>query len=61
MVACCSKARARAKRVATKKANARATRLAKQGKKITPKKTKGKKAKAKKVAPCKICGSRGTP
>jgi hypothetical protein len=57
MAACCSKARARAKRQATIKAN----RMAAKG--ITPKKAHGKKATAKqatakKAKPCKICGNR---
>ena len=55
MAACCSPARAKAKRIAIKKANYNAA----HG--ITPKKAHGKKAHAKKASakkakPCRMCG-----
>ena len=61
MVACCSPARARMKRAATRKATAAANRAVKSGKGIKPKKATAKKASpkkatAKKAKPCRICG-----
>jgi hypothetical protein len=52
---CCSPARAKAKRIATRKAR----RMALKGitpKKAKPKKGKAKTAKAKKAEPCRLCG-----
>ena len=57
-MACCGKARARAKKVAIKKATVRANQLNKLGKVATPKpaKIKPTKVPAAKVKPCKLCG-----
>jgi hypothetical protein len=61
MVKCCSPARAKMKRAATRKATVAANKAVKSGKgvkpkKASPKKAHAKKAHAKKATPCRLCG-----
>jgi hypothetical protein len=58
-MACCSAARAKAKRRATRMAKAGKTPKPAKGHKVTPTKVKPRKVAAKKVAPCKLCGKKG--
>ena len=55
-MACCSARSLKLKKAATRKATAKANKLAKAGKKIPAKKVPAKKTPAKKVPACKPCG-----